>query len=164
VLFDERFDLVALVNDGVPVGLLDDMLDFIPLMTRNYGEAVALSTDAFVLGHRHEDAAVASGVLPALATEHELVVGRCPVRRRLIESSDLIVHGADQAFVARLPLEPLVHRQRGLLSGSGVTAPLPWVARPMEVPLLLIAKHPLVGQGGRANPLPMTRIWPFCDL
>jgi hypothetical protein len=118
-LFDERLDLVVLVNDDVPVGLLDDTLDFIALMTRNYGEAVALSTDAFVLGHRHEDAAVASAVLSALAPEHELVVRRCPVRRGLIESSDLIVHRADQAFVARLPLEPLVHRQGGLLSGSG---------------------------------------------
>ena len=110
VLLDQRLGLVSLVDDDVPVGRLNDTLDLIALMSREDGETVTLAPDALVLIERHQDTAIAPAFPAAFALELELMLRCGPVGRPLVESGDLIVHGPNQAFVSRLPLEPRLHR------------------------------------------------------
>ena len=52
-LFDEMFNRVALIDDHVPLILLDHLLDLRRLMTRHDGKAVPLATNTLVLLERH---------------------------------------------------------------------------------------------------------------
>ena len=102
-------DLVALVDDHVPVGLLHHMLDLRGLVTGKDGKAIALTANDLVLRQGQVQTSVAPRGLPALALELEQMPGGGPVRGKLVQSGDLIVDRAHQAFVPSLPIEPLLH-------------------------------------------------------
>src|SRR5688572_20998676 len=102
-------DLVALVDDHVPLVPLDYVLDFIGLVTGHHGKTIPLATNALVLSERHQHTALASAGIPALALELELVVRSGPVGRALVESGDPIVHRTHHVFVPSPALEPFLH-------------------------------------------------------
>jgi len=129
LLLDQRLDLIALVDDDVSIRLLDHLLDFLALVTRHHGKAVALAADVLILAERHQDMATTRRVPSALAPEFKLVLRRRPGRCALIDRGDLLVDGAQQAFVPSLPLQPFVHRRRTIygrhISGDAASAMRP---------------------------------------
>ena len=117
-------DLVALVDDHVPIVLLHDMLDFRGLMTGQDGESIPLAANDLVLGEGHLQTTRASAGLPAFALENELMPRTGPLRRALAQSRDLIVDRAHQGFVPNLPIKPLLHAPDPILSAAAELRPI----------------------------------------
>jgi hypothetical protein len=140
-LFDEVLDLITLVDDHVPLVLLDYVLDFTGLVTRHDRKTVPLATNALVLSEGHQHASLAPACLPAFTLEFELLLGSGPVGA-LVESGALIVHRPHQGFVPSLPLEPLLH-------ASGSYAAVPERSRE-RLPLIALPHHALEGRGQSA--------------
>src|SRR5918994_1469177 len=108
-LLHEMLHLIPLVDDEEAVGPFDHVLDLAVLMAGHYGETIPLTSHPLVLLECHQDAAFASLVPPALALELELVLRVRPRGRAFVDRGALVVHGAHQALVAGLSLEPLLH-------------------------------------------------------
>ena len=93
-----------LLDDGVTVGLADDLLDVDDLVAVRDQEVSGVAANLLVLGERqaHRRRAV---VVPALAEE----VGLGVAGERLVDLLDALVHPTEERFVLRDPLLPRIH-------------------------------------------------------
>ena len=107
-------NLVALVDNRIPLILLDHALELRALVTWHDGKAIPLAMNALVLRERHKNASLAAAGFPAFTPELESLVCLGPIGA-LVESSDLLVHRPHEILVSSLALEPFLHTQDPML-------------------------------------------------
>ena len=105
-LFGDLSGTAFLLDDRIPLGALDDVLE-VPVVTGHDQEAARIRADLFV-DRLRDGYAFGAAVVAALANEQTLLIRAASLP--LGEAVDLLVYLPEQRLVPRRPLLPQAHR------------------------------------------------------